>query len=139
MICTFFGHRDTPESVAERLNEVLIDLIENKNVDLFYVGNQGNFDLLVINNLKRLKCKYPHIRYSVALAYLTKNNEYTNSIYPEGLEYAPPKYAIDRRNRWMIERADYVVTYVKCGFGGAAKFKLLAENKGKFVINLAEK
>ena len=37
-VCTFFGHRDCPSSIKPKLREVLIDLIENHAVDMFYVG-----------------------------------------------------------------------------------------------------
>ena len=46
MICTFFGHKDTPQNILPVLRTVIIDLIQNKNVDLFYVGNNGNFDFM---------------------------------------------------------------------------------------------
>ena len=36
----------------------------------------------------------------------------------------------------MLERADFVITYVTHITGGAADFKDLAERKGKTVINL---
>lgn len=54
-----------------------------------------------------------------------------DTLFPEGVENVPPRYAIDRRNRWMIDKADYVVTYVSTPSGGAAKFKMLAEKKRK--------
>ncbi|MBR5452389.1 MAG: hypothetical protein IKV36_05315 [Clostridia bacterium] len=44
MICTFFGHRDTPKCVEDKLRHVLLDLINSKNVTTFYIGNQGAFD-----------------------------------------------------------------------------------------------
>ncbi len=37
--CTFFGHRDCPDAIETKLREVLIDLITNHGVDMFYVGN----------------------------------------------------------------------------------------------------
>ena len=37
-VCTFFGHRDCPESVKPKLREVLVDLVTNHDVDMFYVG-----------------------------------------------------------------------------------------------------
>ena len=40
-VCTFFGHRDCPETIKPYLREVLIDLINNQEVDTFYVGNRG--------------------------------------------------------------------------------------------------
>ena len=46
-VCTFFGHSDCPSTVAPKLRSVLIELIENHGVDVFYVGNQGNFDRMV--------------------------------------------------------------------------------------------
>ena len=39
--CTFFGHRDCLEMIKPKLKEVLIDLITNHGVDMFYVGHQG--------------------------------------------------------------------------------------------------
>ena len=144
MICTFFGHKDTPEAVRGLLHKTLQNLIENKNVDLFYVGNQGNFDALVAKELENLQKVYPHIRYYIVLAYMpTKKStapEKTadKTIFPEEIAQTPPKFAIDKRNRWMIERCDYVVTYVQFIVGGAVKYKTFAEKKGKTVLNLAE-
>ena len=45
--CTFFGHHDCPSSIKPKLREVLIDLIENHAVDMFYVGQQGVYDAIV--------------------------------------------------------------------------------------------
>lgn len=42
--CTFFGHHDCPSSIKPKLREVLVDLIENHAVDMFYVGQQGVYD-----------------------------------------------------------------------------------------------
>ena len=143
MTCTFFGHRDTDKKrVKAPLMSTLIQLIENKKVDTFYVGNEGGFDLLVRNTLKELKEIYPYINYSIALAYVPKEKEeaqrldYDLTFVPDGVEEAPIKFAIDRRNRWMIKRSDYVVTCVNSIIGGAAKYKEIAEKKGKIVINI---
>lgn len=144
MVCTFFGHRDTPVEIQPMLETVLTDLIENLNADTFYVGNHGSFDILVKNTLKKLKLYYPHINYTVVLAYIpSKKQEFcrdnqSETIYPDGLENTPPKYAIIERNKWMIKKSNYVVTYVNHSFGGAARFKELSEKSGKTVINLAD-
>lgn len=142
--CTFFGHRDTPKKIEPILQSTLIDLIENKNIRSFYVGNQGDFDSMVRKNLKYLKSKYFNIDYTVVLAYMPDKKEvlkyadYSDSIYPEEVANTFPRYAIDKRNRWMINKSDYAITYVKNSIGGAAKFKELAEKKGLIIINLAE-
>ena len=44
--CTFFGHHDCPSSIKPKLREILIDLIENHAVNMFYVGQQGAFDAI---------------------------------------------------------------------------------------------
>ena len=141
MVCTFFGHKDTPKEIEPTLRSTLIDLIENKYINVFYVGNNGNFDNMVRRQLEELSQTYP-ITYSVVLAYLpTKKSEYddtTNTIYPEGLETIPKRFAISYRNKWMIEQADVVVTYVIHGFGGAAQFKAVAQRLGKKIIELSK-
>lgn len=138
--CCFFGHRDTPSEISDKLEQTIIDLIENKSVDTFYVGNQGSFDFMVRETLKRLKVKYPHINYSVVLAYMPGKREeyedYSDTIYPDGLENVPRKFAIDRRNKWLVDNSDYVIAYISRSFGGAAKFYELAVKRKKNVINL---
>ena len=138
MVCTFFGHKDTPKEPT--LRSTLIDLIENKNVTVFYVGENGNFDTMVRHQLEDLSQIYP-ITYCVVLAYLpTEKNKYenlTNTIYPEGLETIPKRFAISRRNKWMIQQSDIVVTYVTHNFGGVAQFKEMAIKHGKKVFELA--
>ena len=139
-VCTFFGHRDCPGLVKPRLREVLTDLIINNGVDTFYVGNQGRFDGIVRSVLRELEQEYPEIHYAVVLAYLPgKKNEYddfSDTMLPEGIEAVHPRYAIEWRNRWMLQRADFVVTYIAHSGGGAAKFAEKAKREGKTVINL---
>lgn len=140
MVCTFFGHKDTPKEIEPTLRSTLIELIENKNVSVFYVGNNGSFDTMVRRQLEDLSQTYS-ITYSVVLAYLptekNKNDNLTNTIYPEGLETVPKRFAISWRNKWMIQQADVVVTYVTHNFGGAAQFKEIAIKHSKKVIELA--
>ena len=138
--CTFFGHRDCPETIKPYLREVLIDLITNNGVDTFYVGNQGRIDGIVRSVLRELEQEYPEIHYAVVLAYMPgKKNEYddfSDTILPEGIETVHPRYAIEWRNRWLLQRADFVVIYITHPWGGAAKFAEKAKREGKTVVNL---
>ena len=137
---TFFGHKDTPQETEPTLRATLLDLIINKNATVFFVGNNGNFDAMVRNQLKELSVIYP-IKYSVVLAYLPderNTDDMSDTIYPEGLEAVPKRFAISWRNKWMLKQSDIVVTYVKHSFGGAAQFKELAQKQGKTVIELSE-
>ena len=92
-ICTFFGHRDCPTSIKPKLRKVLIDLIENHAIDLFYVGRQGAFDSMVRSVLKELASIYPHIRYAVVLERIPGKQDSLwddfSTILPEGIETVP--------------------------------------------------
>ncbi len=139
MKCCFFGHRDVEETVEPILEWEIRQLI-NEGIKNFYVGTNGAFDNMVYKVLQRINTERDDIRLNVVLAYLpTKGDNYKNSIYPEGLERVPLRFAISHRNKWMIEKADCVIVYVKRNFGGAAQFYEMAKKKGKRVINIAEK
>ena len=147
MTVTFFGHRDAPTHTYELLKKTIIYLIEKHNADNFYVGNHGNFDSMALRALQELQVKYKHIRYAVVLAYMPSDNsnnkiyipDFITTLMPDGIESAPPKYAITKRNKWMIENSDFVITYVKFSFGGAATFQNIAMKKEKTIINIYQK
>ena len=140
LICTFFGHHDCPEAIKPKLREVLIDLVENHSVTLFYVGNKGAFDRMVRAVLRDLKREYPGIDYAVVLERLPlkPDGDGNDTMLPEGIETVPPRFAISWRNKWMLDRADFVVTYVTHGWGGAAQTLQYARRKHKRIINLGE-
>ena len=134
---TFFGHRDTPKETEPALRLTLIDLIENKNATVFYVGNHGNFDAMVRHQLEDLSKTYP-IKYYIVLAYMPGKNAESDehSILPEGIETVPRRFAINYRNKWMLTKSDIVVTYVTRKFGGAWRFKEMAERLEMMIIKL---
>ncbi len=137
MVSTFFGHKDTPKETEPTLRSTLIDLIENKKADVFYVGNNGNFDTMVRRQLESLSKTYT-IKYYIVLAYMPGKNSIPDehTILPEGIETVPRRFAINYRNKWMLNKADIVVNYVTRNFGGAWTCVRLAEKKGKKLINL---
>ena len=138
--CTFFGHRDCPDTIKAKLRHVVIDLIENHNIDMFYVGNQGCFDAMVRSELRELRREYPQINYAVVMAYMpgkqTEYDDYSDTMLPEGIESVHPRYAISWRNNWMLKQSDYVVTYITHPWGGAQQYGQKAVSTGKIVINL---
>ena len=139
MTVTFFGHSDVSDFIRPYLTKLLIELIDKHNANNFYIGNNGNFDLITTQILRELQSNY-NIKYTIVMASLKQqSNEYTaHTIYPEGLETIPQRYAICKRNEWMINRSDTVITYVTHNFGGAAKHKKLAKQKGKTIIELSD-
>ena len=139
--CSFFGHRTAGSFLIPEIKTAVVEMI-NRGVDLFYVGNNGAFDRAVLSALKELRSEYS-FRYYIVLAYLPvdkkENHDYDKyeTIYPEGLEIVPKRFAILKRNEWMIDHSDYVITYVNNYAGsGAARAKKIAVSKGKTVVEL---
>lgn len=142
MVCIFFGHRKCCGLEPQVLKSAIEKLIA-VGVDTFYVGNHGEFDSLVFKVLSELERDCPEISVSVVLAYLPSGNgtydRYKGrSIYPEGIEVGPMKFAIERRNKWMIEAASggYCICCVNNRLGGAYRFAERAKKEGVAVLNL---
>ena len=136
--CTFFGHRDSPSSIRGVLSAEIERLINEKDVNTFYVGTQGNFDRMAYAALVELRKRYQHIIIYRVLAYMPKpgDNDTADTIVPEGIENAHPRYAIVYRNNWMIDHSDYVIAYVTSTFGGAYQAVERAKKKGKITIQI---
>ena len=101
VVCGFCGHSDAPESLRIELKETIADLIREKNVHLFYVGNHGGFDRMVLGVLQELQASFPVMRYYVVLAYHPQLSAPVShdapTIFPEDLETVPKRAAI----RWL--------------------------------------
>lgn len=128
----------------KEIKKVIDDLILQKGVTTFYVGSNGNFDRMVQSVLIDLKKQYPNLECCTVLAYMPSiksefdtGYEKLETLYPDGLEKVPKRFAIDWRNKWMVQQSDYVISYVCHSFGGAAKYMELAKRKKKIVYNLA--
>lgn len=140
LTCTFFGHRECYGLDDEVLQAAIEKLITTQGVDTFYVGNQGQFDAMVYRCLKQLQKRYPQIHIAVVLAYLPigkrEGEALADSMYPE-IE-GHPRFAVERRNKWMIGESDYCVCYVNHTWGGAYKFAWQAKRHGLSIINLGK-
>lgn len=87
-----------------------------------------------------LKRKYPSIRSTLVLPYLDRAvdaEKYDATLYPP-LEKVPGRYAISKRNEYMVNEADIVVAYVTHDWGGAAATLAYARQRKKKIINYAE-
>lgn len=146
-ICSFIGHKDLfiTDTLLENIRNTIIDLIENENIKDFYCGGYGNFDNTIASLLKELESTYniksylvtPYINPLVEkkLKYIERCNIYDEIIYPE-LENIPLKFAIKKRNEWIVDHSDIIVTYVDHNWGGAATTLNYAKKKNKQIIRL---
>ena len=138
---TFCGHREVqePEKVQKWLYETVSGLIL-EGADVFYLGGYGGFDRMALTVVNKAKEAHPGVRAILVLPYLDRSMDldaYDGSIYPP-LEKVPRRYAISRRNRWMVDQADVVVAYVIHEWGGAATTLRYAEAKKKTIIRFPE-
>ena len=138
MIVTFCGHAQLPQNsgVEKWLYAVTEKLIE-QGAASFYLGGYGDFDILAASVLKSQKRQHPQIQRILVLAYLGTRqdvSDYDGTLYPP-LEAVPRRFAIPRRNRWMVDAADVVVACVLHDWGGAAATLRYARQKGKRIIS----
>ena len=140
VVCTFFGHSDTPEAVYSKLKNTIEELIITRGVSTFMVGNNGSFDSMALRALRELKQQYAHISYQVVLAYMPHRDDELYSpeetLLPEGIETVPKRFAIPWRNKWMVHKSQIVICYIIHNASGAAQFVQYAEHRGKETIRL---
>ena len=139
---TFCGHGKIKYDIdaEKKLLFVIEDLII-KGATEFLFGGYGNFDILCAKVVKNLKNKYPYIKLTLVIAYLNRKYNldfYDETVYPP-IENTPLRFAILKRNQWMVQNANVIVAYVQHEWGGAAKTLLFAKRKKKIIINIGEK
>lgn len=138
--CTFIGHRDCPKSIKEKLIFEIENLIVNEKVNVFYVGTQGGFDRLVYECLCEFEKRYK-IKVVVVLAYLNREDELTyydteKTIFPDCITKTPPRFAISKRNDYMLKKSDYLICYLDNKFSNTYELVLKAIKRNKKIINL---
>lgn len=137
MNVTFCGHAEMTnrEPVRAWLFSVTKALIE-RGATTFYLGGYGSFDALAAAVLRQQKETFPDIELILVRAYLQGEMDgfgYDDSVYPP-LEAVPPRFAIAKRNQWMVQKSDVVVAYVTHDWDGAATTLRYAKGKKKEII-----
>ena len=141
MIVTFFGHSDFKEN--DEFEKIILDLLEKKigdNVAEIYLGGYGNFDAFAYKCCKKYKQNHSNVSLVFVTPYLNFENSnlmYDYVIYPE-IEDKPLRFAITYRNRYMVEKAEYIIFYLNREWGGAYQSYKYAKQKKKELLNLAE-
>lgn len=136
--CTFIGHSNCSQEIERILLDTIEDLIVKENVKTFYVGTHGKFDRYVYSTLCELKKTYK-IKIFVVLSYINSVPDYcknAETIFPEVLEKTPFKYAINKRNMYMIEQSHYMVCYLENTFSNTYEIVKKAYRKKLKIINI---
>ena len=148
---SFFGHREVekPTEIEKHLDNLLYDLITQKEYVEFLIGRDGEFDLLASSAIRRAVKNYSsgNTAFILVLPYLKaeyRDNEQNFLDYYDEVEICEEsssvhfKSAIQVRNRSMIDRSDLVVCWIQHKSGGAYATIQYAEKQNRRIINLAE-
>ena len=139
--CAFFGNSTLWDSreVMEKIKLTAIDLIKNKGVDTFLVGNKGKFETLSHKMMEQIQCDYPNIKIMLVIAYaqdLEKcSYDFDDFYYPPKSELGHERWGIAKRNEWIIEQTDYIIACNQYQ-GRAYNYCEKAKRKGKEVIEI---
>ena len=146
MIISFFGHSKicVKDDIQHKIEDIIL-----RNADVgeqihLYCGGYGDFDALCLKaclNLKKNGCRC-EIAFITPYLNIPKRLmdglcSFDQLIYPP-LERVPLKYAIAERNKWIVDKSDLIISYVKHNYGGAYSALCYAKRKNKIIINLAD-
>ena len=128
----FTGHRGlAPYFNAERLWDEL-EYVISRGVETFYNGMAVGFDLLAAEAVLFLKKKYPKIKLVACIPFYNQERYYNDTDkarYARIIKEADKRILISdeyskdaplKRNRYMAEHADVLITYCKKNSGGSA-------------------
>lgn len=146
---SFFGHRaiNNFSYIEEQLENVIVELLYNKEYVEFLVGRNGEFDQLVSSTIRRLKKQYraENCYHTLVLPYdmaIYKNNVSSFESYYdqvdiyESFDKVHFKASILNRNYEMVDRSNLIVFYIEREFGGAYQTFKYAKTKKKDIIKL---
>ncbi|MBQ7335309.1 MAG: hypothetical protein IJW92_02415 [Clostridia bacterium] len=142
---SFIGHRKIYciDEIEANIERILRDLLYQKEYVEFYVGRNGDFDILAASAIKRVqKDFWKNCSLILVLPYHVKDEQYYNHFYDEICLPVDPKThfkaAIIKRNEWLIDCSNLLITYVEHKSGGAYKTLEYAKQKGVKIINIAK-
>lgn len=148
-ICTFAGHGNSYYYSADTYKKIiscLKQLICEKNISEFWVGNYGSFDAMAARAVINIKEEYPHIKLCLVVPYITShinklNPEYKN-FYDEIIvadisPQAPMRAYIPLCNEYMIDKSACLLCFIEIKSGGAFKTYEYALKKGIEIINIS--
>ena len=147
---SFFGHRQVEHFMGaeERMEELIRELLLQREYVEFLVGRNGEFDQLAASTVLRMKrtVRDDNSALILVLPYLTaefSNNQASFESYYDNIEICEAaagghfKSAIQIRNRAMVDRSDLIICCIEHKSGGAYQTIKYAENCGKRIVNVA--
>ena len=145
MRVTFCGHRTLTETniLYEELKKILEGIFQIAQTMqeklVFYCGGYGAFDSLAAKGVAEIRKRYTEVKSELIfvtpyiLGEQRKNplfeKEYDEIVYPP-LENVPFRFAIIRRNEWMVDHSAHVIAVFNEEKGGTKNTVDYAEKHG---------
>lgn len=149
MIISFLGHRNinNKEKIKQLVEKAVKENIPENDELLFYCGGYGDYDELCASVCRNIKKTLPTSKIIFITPYISPSQQqkikylletklYDEVIYPP-IENTPQRFAISKRNEWIVERSDLIIAYIEHSFGGAYKTFLTAKRKNKKIISIS--
>ncbi len=130
--CAFTGHRKLEEDFSEKKLKKLVKALVKEGVETFYCGMAAGFDLCAAEAVLAEKKKKPNVKLIACIPCYDQDKSYSETDkkrYVEILQKADEKVQLFERyfngcmlvrNRYMADRADILVAYLKKALGGTA-------------------
>ena len=141
---SFFGHRQVDHffDAEEKVTEIIRKLISEKDYVELLIGRDGDFDQIVSSTVLRVKKRVFDANSSLIWVMPYETAEYRDNVesfeeYYDEVELCQEsasshfKGAIQKRNRYMVDRADLLICYVEKESGGAYQTMQYAIKAGK--------
>ena len=130
--CAFTGHRELKDDFSpKKLEEAIIAQLE-EGVRVFYNGMAMGFDLLAAEYVLECKKKYEDVKLIACIPCLNQEKYFSDKDkkrYVSVLKKCDEQVLVSesyyngcmqKRDRYMVDRADVLITYCKKSKGGTA-------------------
>lgn len=130
--CAFTGHRDLDDDFSVKKLRKEIKNAAEKGVEIFYSGMAMGFDLIAAEEVLKIKKSYPDVKIVACIPFYQQEKsfpEQDKKRYAKILKkadeivYVSEHYfngCMQKRDRYMADRADMLITYCKKQTGGTA-------------------
>lgn len=141
--CAFLGndYKWRRDDIIEKVKGQALRLIEEEDVDTFYVGSKGAYERDAYNTVLLIKQENPSIKIVFVASSMKEVNDgeryFDCFIYPDRAAIGYKRWCIVYRNNWIIENTDFIIAYNRFE-GRAFEVCKRARNKGVQIIELAD-
>ncbi|MBQ3018995.1 MAG: DUF1273 family protein [Clostridia bacterium] len=130
--CAFTGHRTLDKDFSQKLLKKYVLALIDDGVENFYTGMAMGFDLLAAETVLACKKKFPQVKLIACIPYYGQEQNFSGKDkgrYASILKKADEKVLLSEtytrncfleRNRYMCDRADVLVAYLRKEEGGTA-------------------